>query len=157
MTCAVTWDERGTNVILVYEPEGAAAERHDLSGLTFREIRALTDAVGEAGGERDFDAIENSLRDQEPVALAAALWVMRRRTDSALEWAAFDVPRLRQTLRVRMTTAEIGEYMSLADRRGISDDQRTELQVRLWARAEDQAAVDKLFKGQGPKGARSRA
>lgn len=144
-------------MILVYEPEGAPAERHDLGTLTFREIRALTDAVGEAGGERDFDAIENQLRDQEPLALAAALWVMRRRGDQSLEWASFDVPRLRQTLRVRMTTDEVAEYMSLADRRGLSDGQRTELQVRLWARAEDQAAVDKLLKGQGPKAARSRA
>lgn len=145
-------------MILVYEPEGAAAERHDLGTLTFREIRALTDAVAEASRERDFDAIENALRDQEPIELAAALWVMRRRTDASLEWASFDVPRLRQTLRVRMTTAEIGEYMSLADRRGLSDEARSELQVRLWARAEDQAAVDKLFKGQGPKGTiRSRA
>ncbi|MFE7751149.1 hypothetical protein [Streptomyces sp. NPDC057428] len=141
-------------MIVTYEPTDGAAERvstHDLSAI---ESAGIEEAMGISWRE-----VEERLRSQDPTAMRAVLWAVRKRDQPDLPFATFDVPGWRRRLKARIERAEIDDVLDniLAEALATSEDAAIDAMLpHLRKLAEDRAdvdaALDSLGKGHLAKG-----
>jgi len=111
-------------------------------------------AIEQAMGDTPWRRVEDLLRAQDPTAMRAVLWAVRRREDTALAFADFDVPGWKRKLRARIERADIDDALNnlLLEALGKSEDSTIDAVVpHLRKLAHDvadvDAALDALGKG----------
>lgn len=111
-------------------------------------------AIEEAMGDVPWRVIEARLQAQDPTAMRAVVWAFRRRDDSDLKFAEFDVPGWRRRLRARITRPEIDEALTHLMREALAKSEDSMIDavtphLRKLAQNPDDvdAALDALGKG----------
>ncbi|MFD3483777.1 hypothetical protein [Streptomyces sp. NPDC058665] len=96
----------------------------DLSAIESAEIEEVLGGVA-------WRAIEDQLRQQNPTAMRAVLWAVRKRAAPDLAFASVDVPKWKMRLKARLERHEIDEIL-------------TNIMSEALAKSED-AAIDAML------------
>ncbi|MFF1960991.1 hypothetical protein ACFVWX_28955 [Streptomyces sp. NPDC058220] len=132
--------------------------RHDdgtVEQLSSEELSAIESAdIEEAMGGTPWREVEDRLRAQDPTAMRAVLWAVRKRTETGLQFGAFDVPGWRRRLTARLERTEIDDVLgnivaeALAKNEDAAIDSMLPYMRKLaHDRADIDAALDALGKG----------
>lgn len=105
---AGTFSESETHVIITYTQDDGTPERIDTDELSALEAAAIEEAMDDV----PWRVIESRLQAQDPTALRAIVWAVRRREQSGLKFAEFDVPGWRRRLKARLTRDEISDALT---------------------------------------------
>ena len=142
-------------MIVTYEqPDGTVEQvsTDDLSAIESADIE-------EAMGDTPWRQIEDLLRGQDPSAMRAVLWVVRRRDEPSLAFRDFDVPGWRRRLRARLERGEMDDVLQnlLAEALGKNEDSAIDamlphLRNLAHDKADVNAAVEAVGKGHLVKG-----
>lgn len=137
-------------MIITYEQADSTVEQistSDLSALESADIEEAMDGIA-------WHRVEDRLRTQDPTAMRAVLWAIRKRTEPTLKFSTFDVPGWRRRLTVRMDRVDIDDFLDsiLAEALGASEDASIDAMLphlRKLAHDRDdvQAALNDLGKG----------
>lgn len=137
-------------MIITYKQDDGTVEQVSTDDLSAIESAAIEEAMGDTPWRQ----IEDRLRGQDPTAMRAVLWAVRRRTQKDLTFADFDVPGWRRRLTARIERAEIDDVLStiMAEALANSEDSAIDAMLpHLRKLAHDQAdvnaALDALGKG----------
>lgn len=137
-------------MIIAYKQDDGSVERVSTDDLSALEAAAIEEAMGDI----PWRAIEDRLRAQDPTAMRAVLWAVRRREKPELQFAEFDVPGWRRRLSARIERAEIDEVLNniMAEALAKSEDSAIDAvapHLRKLAENRDDvdAALDALGKG----------
>jgi tRNA/tmRNA/rRNA uracil-C5-methylase (TrmA/RlmC/RlmD family) len=136
-------------VIISFTQDDGSVEQLSTDDLSALEAAAVEEAMGGAQWQR----IESLLQLQDPTALRAVVWAFRRREQSDLKFADFDVPGWRRRLKARISRAEIEDALNNLMLQAISskaeDTQIDLLTPHLRKLADDPADVDAALDGLG--------
>jgi hypothetical protein len=107
-------------VIITYTQDDGTVEKVSTDDLSALEAADVEQAMSET----PWRVIEDQLRAQDPTAMRAVLWVVRRRDDKDLKFAEFDVPGWRRRLTARIERHEIDEVLDniLVEALGAGED-----------------------------------
>jgi len=137
-------------VIVTYTQDDGTTERFDTDDLSALEAAAIEDALDDV----PWRVIENRLQVQDPTALRAIVWAVRRREQPGLKFAEFDVPGWRRRLRARITREEISDALANIMREALAKSEDSMIDavtphLRKLAEnpADVDAALDELGKG----------
>jgi hypothetical protein len=137
-------------VIITYTQDDGTVEQVSTDDLSALEAAAIEDAMGDT----PWRMVEDRLRGQDPTAMRAVLWVVRRRDDPKLAFATFDVPGWKRRLKARIERAEIDDVLQglVADALAANEDSAVDAMLphlrKLAANQADvDAALDALGKG----------
>ncbi|MFI6347252.1 hypothetical protein [Streptomyces sp. NPDC050560] len=137
-------------MIISYTHEDGTTEAVSTEDLSALESAAIEDAMGGT----PWREIEDRLRGQDPTAMRAVLWAVRRRENRGLVFSDFDVPGWRRRLTARIERSEIDDVFNsiVAEALGSSEDTSIDAMLpHLRKLAHDpadiQAALDALGKG----------
>jgi hypothetical protein len=131
-------------MIITYRQDDGTEERYSTDELSAIEAAAIEDAMDGL----PWRAIEDRLRGQDPTAMRAVLWAVRRREKSDLAFADVDVPGWRRRLTVRIERVEIDEVLAnvMAEALAKNEDSAIDaLLPHLRKLAHDRADVDKAL------------
>lgn len=95
-------------MIISCKQDDGSVERVSTDELSALEAAAIEEAMGDV----PWRGIEDRLRAQDPTAMRAVLWAFRRREQSDLQFADFDIPGWRRRLTARIERAEIDEVLT---------------------------------------------
>lgn len=147
-------------MIISYTHDDGSTERVTTEDLSALEAAAVEEALDGTA----WRAIEDRLRGQDPTAMRAVIWVVRRRTDPNLGFAGFDLPRWRRRLTARIERAEIDDVLTniMSEALAKSEDSTIDAVVphlrKLAATRDDvDRALDELGKGHLVPGRRDSA
>lgn len=135
-------------MIVTYEqPDGTVEQvsTEDLSAIESADIE-------EAMGDTPWRQVEDLLRGQDPTAMRAVLWAVRRREQPTLAFREFDVPGWRRRLRARLERAEIDEVLAnlMAEALGSGEDSAIDAMLpHLRKLAHDEADVNAAVEAVG--------
>ncbi|MFD5041958.1 hypothetical protein ACFWNI_33450 [Streptomyces sp. NPDC058377] len=127
-------------MIVTYEPADGTAEQVSTDDLSAIESASIEEAVGASWRE-----VEDRLRAQDPTAMRAVLWAVRKRDQADLVFSTFDVPGWRRRLKVRIERPEIDDVLDniLAEALAASEDAAIDAMLpHLRKLAHDRADVD---------------
>lgn len=113
-------------MIVSYTQDDGSVERLSTDDLSALEAAAIEEAVGERWWH-----VENLLRSEDPTALRAVLWAVRRRKDKDLKFADFDVPGWRRRLKCRITRAEIDDSLNGLMREALAKSEDSGIEAML--------------------------
>jgi hypothetical protein len=137
-------------VIISCKQDDGGVERVSTDDLSALEAATIEEAMGDV----PWRAIEDRLRAQDPTAMRAVLWAFRRREQSDLQFADFDIPGWRRRLTARIERVEIDEALNniMTEALAKSEDSAIDAvapHLRKLAdnRADVDAALDALGKG----------
>jgi len=131
-------------VIITYTQDDGAVERLDTDALSALEAAAIEEAMDDV----PWRAIEARLQAQDPTALRAIVWAVRRRDNPGLKFADFDVPGWRRRLRARLTRDEIGDALTNIMTEALSKNEDSMIDAvapHLRKLADDPADVDRCL------------
>lgn len=138
-------------MIIVYTPEGGEPEQYDARSLRTSEASIVQRTAGMKWGE-----VEEGLGADDPEAMRAVVWVLRKRVDPSLRYGDFD-PMVSE-MTSRMDRREVTEYLENAFRAAESEPDVTRDQVanvvqRIVKVAADPEHAEQLIAEmqQGPK------
>lgn len=126
-------------MIIVYTPEGAEEERYDTRKLLTSEASAAGRAVG-----MKWTGLRDALNEDDPEAMRAVAWVMRKRTNPPLRFGDFD-PAVDE-LTVKWDHREIHDRVAEAAKIDGADEEREMFHRILIRNAADPAAAEALIK-----------
>ncbi|MEU2764252.1 hypothetical protein [Streptomyces sp. NPDC007094] len=137
-------------MIITYTQADGTVERVSTLDLSAIESADIEEAMGGTA----WRVIEDQLRGQDPTAMRAVLWAVRRRTEPTSKFSEFDVPGWRRRLKARIEREEIDDVLEniLAEALAASEDSAIESVLpHLRKLAEDtgdiEAALNALGKG----------
>ncbi|MFF3857524.1 hypothetical protein [Micromonospora sp. NPDC002575] len=137
-------------MIISYTRDDGTTERVSTDDLSAIEAASIEEAMGDL----PWRAVEDRLRGQDPTAMRAVLWAVRRRDTPGLAFAEFDVPGWRRRLSARIERSEIDEVLTniMSEALGKGEDSSIDVMLphlRKLAvdRADVDAALDALGKG----------
>lgn len=128
-------------MIVSYRQDDGTSQRVDLDDLSAIEaagIESVMDGI-------PWHGVERLLRGQDPTAMRAVLWAVRRRSEPGLDFATFDVPGFRRRLTARIDRAEIDDFLQnlMSEALAASEDSAIDEWVpQLRSLADDPADVD---------------
>lgn len=131
-------------MIITYTQDDGAVERLDTDALSALEAAAIEEAMDDV----PWRAIEARLQAQDPTALRAIVWAVRRRDNPGLKFADFDVPGWRRRLRARLTRDEIGDALTNIMTEALSKNEDSMIDAvapHLRKLADDPADVDRCL------------
>lgn len=102
-------------MIITHVQDDGTERRVDTDDLSALEAAAIEEATGEPWRQ-----IEAQLQAQDPTAMRAVLWALRRRIEPDLDFATYDIPGWRRRLRARVTRAEIDEALTNVMRQALA-------------------------------------
>jgi hypothetical protein len=126
-------------VIIFYVPEGGEPQHYDTRKLLTSEASAAGRALGMKWPE-----IREALSGDDPEAMRAVAWVMRKRQEPTLRFGEFD-PAVDELV-VRWDHREIADRVAEAAKVDASDDERALFYRVLVRNAADPAAAEALIK-----------
>lgn len=135
-------------MIITYEQADGTVETvstNDLSAIESADIE-------QAMEDTSWRAVEDRLRAQDPTAMRAVLWVVRKRTEPELKFATFDVPGWRRRLKARIEREEIDDILEnlLAEALAASEDSAIDSMLpHLRKLAHDQADIGAALQAVG--------
>ncbi|MEV7871510.1 hypothetical protein AB0P17_36670 [Streptomyces sp. NPDC088124] len=137
-------------MIITYTHDDGTVER-----VSTEELSAIESAdIEEAVGGTPWREVEDRLRGQDPTAMRAVLWAVRKRTETGLKFSTFDVPGWRRRLTARIERTEIDDVLGsiLAEALATNEDAAIDamlphLRKLAHDRADVEAALDSLGKG----------
>ncbi|MFS0697753.1 hypothetical protein [Streptomyces nitrosporeus] len=137
-------------MIVTYTQADGTVEQISTDDLSAIES---ADIEGAMGGTAWRD-VEDRLRAQDPTAMRAVLWAVRKRSEPGLHFGDFDVPGWRRRLKARIDRPEIDDVLEnlLAEALAASEDSAIDAMVpHLRKLAHDQgdvtAALEAVGKG----------
>lgn len=92
-------------MIIIYTQPDGTVEQVSTDSLSALESASIEDAMDGTS----WRTVENRLRDQDPTAMRAVLWAVRKRTEPQLAFADFDVPGWKRRLKARIERQDIDE------------------------------------------------
>lgn len=101
-------------MIIVYTPEGGEPEQYDARSLRTSEASIVQRTAGMKWGE-----IEQGLESDDPEAMRAVVWVLKKRAEPSLRYGDFDP--LVGEMTSRMDRREVTEYVENAFRMAETD------------------------------------
>ncbi|MFI2911112.1 hypothetical protein ACG2OD_23135 [Streptomyces sp. PDY-4] len=131
-------------MIITYTQDDGTVERIDTDALSALEAAAIEEAMDDV----PWRAIEARLQAQDPTALRAIVWAVRRREQPALKFADFDVPGWRRRLKARLTRDEIGDALTNIMTEALSKNEDSMIDAvapHLRKLADDPADVDRCL------------
>ena len=134
-------------MIIVYSPEDGETERYDTRKLLTSEASIAARTVGMKWPE-----VQAALNEDDPEAMRAVAWVMRKRQQPTLRFGEFD-PAVDE-LAVRWDHREITDKLTEASRIDAPEDERAMFHRVLIRNAADPAAAEALieeYANGGPK------
>ncbi|RSN13738.1 hypothetical protein DMH25_08075 [Streptomyces sp. WAC 01325] len=138
-------------MIIVYTPEGGEPEQYDARSLRTSEASIVQRTAGMKWGE-----VEQGLDSDDPEAMRAIVWVLKKRAEPSLRYGDFD-PLIGE-MTSRMDRREVTEYVENAFRVVDTDPDVTRDQVaaivqRIIKVAADPEHAEQLIAEmqQGPK------
>lgn len=135
-------------MIIVYTPDGGEEERYDTRKLLTSEASIAAKAAG-----KTWPGIREGLNEDDPDAMRAVAWVMRKRTNPQLRIGDFD-PAVDE-LTVKWDHREISDSVVQAATMQAPEAERDLFHRMLVRNAADPAAAEALIKeyadGGGPK------
>lgn len=138
-------------MIIVYTPEGGEPQHYDARSLRTSEASIVQRTTGMKWGE-----VEQGLDSDDPEAMRAIVWVLRKREEPSLRYGDFD-PMIGE-MTTRMDRREVTEYVENAFRVVDTDPDVTRDQVaaivqRIIKVAADPEHAEQLIAEmqQGPK------
>lgn len=135
-------------MIITYEQADGTTETVSTSDLSAIESADIEEAM--AG--TSWREVEDRLRAQDPTAMRAVLWAVRKRTERTLTFDAFDVPGWRRRLKARLEREEIDDVLSnlLAEALAASEDSAIDVMLpHLRKLAHDRADIDAALEAVG--------
>lgn len=105
--CAGTFSEEQPHVIITYKQDDGTLEQVSTEDLSAIESADIEEVMGDVPWRQ----IEDRLRGQDPTAMRAVLWVVRRRTEKQLKFEDCDVPGWRRRLTARIERTEIDDVL----------------------------------------------
>lgn len=136
-------------MIISYTRDDGSLERVSTDDLSAIEAASIEEVVGEL-----WRVVEDRLRGQDPTAMRAVLWAVRRRSEPSLKFDTFDVPGWRRRLKARIERAEIDDVLDniVAEALAANEDASIEamlphLRKLADSQADVDAALDALGKG----------
>ncbi|MEV4974451.1 hypothetical protein [Streptomyces scopuliridis] len=123
--------------------------------VSTEELSAIESAdIEEVMGGTLWREVEDRLRAQDPTAMRAVLWAVRKRAETGLKFSTFDVPGWRRRLTARLERSEIDDVLTniLAEALAANEDAAIDsmlphLRKLAHDRADIDAALDSLGKG----------
>ena len=112
-------------MIITYLQVDGTEERLDTDSLSALEAAAIEEALKDV----PWRGIEMRLQAQDPTALRAVLWAVRRREQPDLEFATFDVPNWRRRVKARLSRAEIDEALTNTMREALAKSEDSMIDV----------------------------
>lgn len=134
-------------MIIVYTPEGGESERLDAGRLRASEIQ-----IAERTADRPWDLLKAGLLDGDVTSLRTLAWVIKKRAEPSLRFAAFDP--FEDELKVRLDARETHRYAAeMFERYGAEPAELAGAWAELREAADDLAVADAAIKEQtdGPK------
>ena len=126
-------------MIVQYAPEGGDAERYDVRKLLTSEASAVGRALGMKWPE-----VKEALGEDDPEAMRAVAWVMRKRQDPQLKFGDFD-PGVDEVSSL-WDRKEIDSFVTEAFKVQGKDEERDVFMRILVRNAADQAHAEALIK-----------
>lgn len=137
-------------MIITYSQPDGTVEQVSTDTLSAIESAAIEDAMDGTA----WRVVEDRLRSQDPTAMRAVLWAVRKRTEPTLAFADFDVPGWRRRLKARIERPEIDDLFDnlMAEALAANEDAAIDamlphLRKLAHDRADINAALDALGKG----------
>ncbi|MFJ9982570.1 hypothetical protein ACIQUD_00645 [Streptomyces globisporus] len=137
-------------MIITYTQADGTVEQVSTNDLSAIESADIEEAMGGTA----WRVVEDQLRGQDPTAMRAVLWAVRRRTEPTAKFSEFDVPGWRRRLKARLEREEIDDVFEnlMAEALAASEDSAIESMLPFLRKlAEDtgdiEAALDALGKG----------
>ncbi|MFE9296598.1 hypothetical protein [Streptomyces niveus] len=137
-------------MIITYTHPDGTVEQTSTNDLSAIESAAVEEVMGGTA----WRVIEDRLRGQDPTAMRAVLWAVRKRDDAGLKFSSVDVPGWRRRLTCRIEREEIDEVLDniVAEALAKSEDAAIDAMLphfRKLAHNKDDitAALDALGKG----------
>jgi hypothetical protein len=134
-------------VIIVHTPEGGEEERYDARKLLTSEAAVVARTLG-----MKWPAVKEALGEDDPEAMRAVAWVMKKRAEPTLRFSDFD-PGIDEIVS-RYDDREIADYVTEAVKVKAPEDERQTFFRVLVHNAADPAHAEALIKehtGGGPK------
>ncbi|MEV0691775.1 hypothetical protein [Streptomyces sp. NPDC050388] len=129
-------------MIITHVQDDGTEQRVNTDDLSALEAAAIEEAMG---GDVPWRSIEARLQAQDPTAMRAVLWAVRRRDEPDLSFKTFDVPGWRRRLKARITRAEMDEVLTNIMREALARNEDSTIDVitpHLRKLAEDPDDVD---------------
>ncbi|MFE9923267.1 hypothetical protein ACFYQA_17280 [Streptomyces sp. NPDC005774] len=112
-------------IISYTQNDGTVEQRVNTDDLSALEAAAIEEAMDDV----PWRAIEARLQAQDPTAMRAVLWVVRRRDEPDLEFGTFDVPGWRRRLKARITRDEIDDALTNIMREALAKSEDSMIDV----------------------------
>ncbi|MFF9084427.1 hypothetical protein ACF1BR_32545 [Streptomyces rubiginosohelvolus] len=129
-------------MIIIYTPEGGLSERLDAGRLRASEIQ-----IAERTADRPWDVLRGGLVDGDVTAIRTLAWVVKKRTEPTLRFAAFDP--FEDELVVKLDPRETHRYAAeMFERYGHDPDELAGAWAELREAADDPAIADAAIKEQ---------
>ncbi|WP_435215923.1 hypothetical protein [Streptomyces sp. bgisy034] len=135
-------------MIITHLLDDGSEQQLDTDDLSALEAAAVEEAMGDV----PWRVIEARLQAQDPTSMRAVLWAFRRRDDSDLKFAEFDVPGWRRRLKARITRAEIDEALTHLMREALAKSEDSMIDAvtpHLRKLAQDPGDVDQALDALG--------
>lgn len=135
-------------MIITYVQDDGTEERLNTDDLSALEAASIEDVLKDI----PWRGIELRLQAQDPTALRAVLWCFRKREQPDLEFATFDVPGWRRTLRARLSRADIDEALTNIMREALAKSEDSAIDAlapHMRKLADDPADVDQALNDLG--------
>jgi hypothetical protein len=135
-------------MIISYTQDDGSVERVSTDDLSAIEAAAIEEAMGDT----PWRFIEDKLRGQDPTAMRAVLWAVRKRTEPDLQFSAFDVPGWRRRLTARIERPEIDDVLTNLVTEALAKNEDSAIDAmlpHLRKLAHDQADVDAALNALG--------
>lgn len=126
-------------MIVEYAPEGGEVERYDVRKLLTSEAAAVGRAL-----EMKWPEVKEALSEDDPEAMRAIAWVMRKRQDPQLKFGDFD-PGVDE-VSSKWDEREIADYLSEALKSNAPEDELHVFLRILVRNAADPARAEALIK-----------
>ncbi|GGZ53289.1 hypothetical protein [Streptomyces rubiginosohelvolus] len=135
-------------MIITYKQADGTVEQVSTLDLSAIESADIEEAMGGTA----WRVIEDQLRGQDPTAMRAVLWAVRRRTEPTAKFSEFDVPGWRRRLKARLEREEIDDVLEniMAEALAASEDSAIESMLPFLRKlAEDTGDIDAALKALG--------
>ncbi|MYS47531.1 hypothetical protein GTY23_41455 [Streptomyces sp. SID5998] len=137
-------------MIITYKQDDGTVEQVSTEDLSAIESADIEEVLGDVPWRQ----IEDRLRGQDPTAMRAVLWAVRRRTDKTIKFDQVDVPGWRRRLTARIERTEIDDVLENIVTEALANSQDAAIDAMLphlrklaYNTADVDAALDALGKG----------
>jgi hypothetical protein len=147
-TSVVASNNQEQPVIVSYRHDDGTVEEVSTDDLSAIESSVIESATG-----LDWDDVDSALRQQQPTAMRAVLWVFRKRQQPTLRFTDFDLPGWKRRTKARLEYPEILDMAEALLKSPESTDEAVERMTGFMrVMAHDEADVDKALEELAPKG-----